>query len=153
MPFIRCDSQLLIVPLEHHTVQLIRDDTQPIRSAHPLQHTRTHCSTLQRTLQHAVTHTEVHPATLSNTLVLVSSPPVADTHIKHTAAHCQIFCNTLQHALHLNLQHTRQHSRNTLCSTEIFSVRASKCRDTLAIHTAPTATHAATHAATHVLFL
>ena len=49
MPFIRSDSLLLIVPLEHRTVQLIRDDTQPIRK-------HTHCNTHGHTAAHCNAH-------------------------------------------------------------------------------------------------
>ena len=89
-----------------------------------LQHTATHCNTLQHTTYlathsdvwrdfHMLRHTATHCNTLQHTAIHCNTLQHTATHcntLRHTATHCNTL-NTLQHtATHCNTLHTLTHS-------------------------------------------
>jgi len=77
-----------------------------------LQHTATHCNTLQHilqnTLQHTMHYTLQHAATRTTAHCTIGRPPDRSSH-NDTTAHCNSDmkqCNTLQHSAQRTLQNT-----------------------------------------------
>ena len=92
---------------------------QRVTCAHTLQHTATHCNSLQLTAtnacqtgkSHVHTHhnTPQHTATQYNTLQITHAKPDIHTctHLQHTATHCNSLQLTATHCNSLQLIHAK----------------------------------------------
>jgi len=111
----------LTSPLKRHLTYTCSD-----AHCNTLQHTATHCSTLQRAVTHCNTlqHTATHCSTLQRAVTHCNT-------LQHTATHC----NTLQHtAVHCNAQ---QHTATNYNIQQYTATRSN------------TLQHTATHCNTH----